>query len=242
MTTFATYSGASIKALEHNPKFNEVIDRKREILKSVSRHENFSPKSYLFVGFSGLILTVDKADVYVTSVDKSIRTKLDEFGVKYTYIDFDDLQNQKQKFDYVIAVDEFFTFANSEDHQRGLIEKLGAVTGHSLVTSLRDYKNQDYKDKEFSHPLTIRNDGDNKIFLEHHDYDYVDRNSWQTTVYEIHGDSLTTYGSFKRRTMFFKQLAKFSADAGSKKFYVHKNLMYKSLIKKNYEHLISITF
>jgi len=232
-----------MNSLEHNPKQNEVIDRKREILKSISRHEAFTPKSYLFVGFSGLVITVDQtAEVYVTMIEESIQKKLDKKGVKYTYIDFDDLGNIDKKFDYVVAVDEFFTFANSEDHQRGQIEKLARVTGHSIITSLRDYKNQDYKDKEFSHPLTIRNDGDNKIFLEHHDYDYVDRNSWETTVYEIHDDSLTTYGSFKRRTMFFKQLAKFSADAGSKKFYVHKNLMYKSLIKKNYEHLISITF
>jgi len=62
-------------------------------------------------------------------------------------------------------------------------------------------------------------------------------------VYEIGKDnSLTTYGLFERRTMFFKQLAKFSMDAGAVNFLVHKNLMYKSLIKKNYEHVISIQF
>jgi len=42
--------------------------------------------------------------------------------------------------------------------------------------------------------------------------------------------------------MFFKQLAKFSIDAGAVNFLVHKNLMYKSLIKKNYEHVVSIQF
>jgi hypothetical protein len=49
-------------------------------------------------------------------------------------------------------------------------------------------------------------------------------------------------GLFARRSMYFKQMAKFSIDAGAKEFYVHKNLMYKSLIKKNYEHVISISF
>ncbi|NBW58034.1 hypothetical protein EBR43_09720, partial [bacterium] len=55
-------------------------------------------------------------------------------------------------------------------------------------------------------------------------------------------DHLETYGPFARRNMYFKQLAKFSMDAGAENFYVHKNLMYKSLIKKNYEHIITIKF
>ena len=53
---------------------------------------------------------------------------------------------------------------------------------------------------------------------------------------------MDTYGEFARRTMYFKQLANFSLAAGSTDFIVHKNLMYKGLIKKNYEHVITITF
>ena len=75
-----------------------------------------------------------------------------------------------------------------------------------------------------------------------HDYDLQDRNSWNTTVHEIDNENLTVSGPFARRAVFFKQLAKFSADAGAVGFSVHKNLMYKSLIKKNYEHVISIRF
>ena len=61
-------------------------------------------------------------------------------------------------------------------------------------------------------------------------------------VYELLGNDANTAGPYNRRSMFFKQMAKFSIDAGAKEFYVHKNLMYKSLIKKNYEHVISISF
>jgi hypothetical protein len=53
---------------------------------------------------------------------------------------------------------------------------------------------------------------------------------------------MEAWGPFARRAMFFKQLAKFSHDAGAVGYNVHKNLMYKSLIKKNYEHVISIRF
>ena len=53
---------------------------------------------------------------------------------------------------------------------------------------------------------------------------------------------MKSYGVFERRTMFFKQLAKFSMDAGAMNFLVHKNIMYKSALKKNYEHVVSIQF
>ena len=52
----------------------------------------------------------------------------------------------------------------------------------------------------------------------------------------------TFMGRYNRRTLFFKQLAKISSDAGALNFVVHKNLMYKSLLKKNYEHVITIEF
>jgi hypothetical protein len=56
------------------------------------------------------------------------------------------------------------------------------------------------------------------------------------------GAEMQKHGPFQRRTMFFKQMAKYTKDAGAVDFMVHKNLMYKSLIKKNYEHVISIKF
>ena len=111
-----------------------------------------------------------------------------------------------------------------------------------VISTVRDYKNQDFKDRDFSIPIAVRNSGDQKIFVESHDWDLADRTRWNTMVYEIMGSSLKTYGIFDRRTMFFKQLAKFSIDAGAVNFMVHKNLMYKSLIKKNYEHVVSIQF
>jgi hypothetical protein len=113
-----------------------------------------------------------------------------------------------------------------------------------VISTLRDYKNQDYKDREFSIPALIRNGSQSQLFLESHDWDQRDRTHWNTMLFEIDRTTSNTvsYGPFERRTMFFKQLAKFSMDAGAAHFLVHKNLMYKSLIRKNYEHVISIQF
>ena len=109
---------------------------------------------------------------------------------------------------------------------------------------MRDYKNQDYKEREFSIPAQVRNGTTSQLFLESHEWDQRDRTHWNTMLYEIDRatGSTVSYGPFERRTMFFKQLAKFSMDAGAVHFLVHKNLMYKSLLKKNYEHVISIQF
>jgi hypothetical protein len=180
--------------------------------------------------------------IAVTDITDEIKKFLDTTGVKYVYIKEADLHEYKKQFDWVVAADEYFTFASTENEQLSKIQTLADLSKNIIVTTLRDYKNQDFRDREFSQPLAVRNGKDSKIFLEYHDHDYTDKNSWKTTVYEMLNTTTTTYGTFDRRSMFFKQMAKFSIDAGAKEFYVHKNLMYKSLIKKNYEHVISISF
>jgi hypothetical protein len=140
-------------------------------------------------------------------------------------------------------MDEFFTFADSDQSQQDAIAKICSLATAFVISTIRDYKNQDFKDREFSKPALVRNGSDTKVFLENHDWDLKDRTRWNTMVYEINKDnSMASYGVFERRTMFFKQLAKFSHDAGAVNFLVHKNLMYKSLIKKDYEHVVSIQF
>ena len=239
---FASYTEASVNALKFNPKSQEVIDRKQEILKSVAQHHNSVPTNILFYGFSPLMLASSCQQLSITNINDEIKNYLDSIGIKYTYIDAKDLARQSKSFSWVIASDEYFTFANDEDEQKNKVENLTNLAKNVVLTTLRDYKNQDFRDREFSQPLAVRKGNDSKIFLEYHDYDYNDKNNWKTTVYEMQDTNAKTYGVFARRSMFFKQLAKFSIDAGAKDFYIHKNLMYKSLIKKNYEHVISISF
>lgn len=235
--SFALYSEISVRALQFNPKMSDVIAKKSEVLNSISEHHGGNPSSVLFCGFSPLMLAANYKDVSAIGLTEDTKKWLDSLSIKYTSIDESQLKNKK--FDWVIAGDEFFTFAESEDEQRRCVEKVIKVTGTALITTLRDYKNFDYKDKEFSYPLAVHKGKESLVFLEYHDN--IDRNRWKTMVYEIQGDSVEVSGPFDRCSMFFKQLAKFSIDAGAKNFYVHKNLMYKSVIKKNYEHVISIT-
>lgn len=240
--TYANYTNISATAFEFNPRSKDLIARKQEIILSIAEHYGSTPASILFVGFSGMIVGSTCKQIFVTHVDEDTRTFLDQQNIKYTYIDPKDLNNHKKQFNWVVATDEYLTFARTEDEQRLKIEQLASLTKDVIVTTLRDYKNQDFKDREFSQPLAVHNQNEHKIFIEYHNYDYNDKNSWTTTVYDLQGPVSQVHGPFDRRNMFFKQMAKFSLDAGAKNFLVHKNLMYKSLIKKNYEHVISISF
>ena len=239
---FANYTESSVNALKFNPKSQEVIDRKKEIVQSISSHHGAGPTSILFYGFSPLMLASTYKQISVTGITPEIKSHLDTTGIKYTYIENKDLVNHKKQFNWVVATDEYFTFAKTEQEQMDKIQTVCGLAKNVVVTTLRDYKNQDFRDREFSQPLAVHAHNDTKIFLEHHKQNFNDKNAWDTTVYSMHGESATIYGPYARRSMFFKQMAKFSIDAGAKEFYVHKNLMYKSLIKKNYEHVISISF
>jgi hypothetical protein len=242
MTEFANYTKILLSALSTNPKANEVISKKFEIISSIYDFHNIAPVNTLFVGFNPAIMNV-KTGLHVTAIDQQTLEYIKEQNPNVTYIDFDELSAHYKKFDSVIAFDEFFTFAKTDDEQQQLIKLICSLARQVVISTVKDYKNQDFKDKEFSSPAVIRNGAENKLFLEFHNWNFKDRANWDSYTYEIDtSNGFVSHGPFARRTMYFKQLAKFSNDAGAVHFQVHKNLMYKSLIKKNYEHVISIIF
>lgn len=242
--TFAAYTDAVLSALTFNPRLDDVVARKQEILDGVYRTENLDPTSILFVGFNPAILSCKAKTIAVTEISEQAQEYLKSQGIKFTYISESELSAYQKAFQCVIAMDEYFTFAGSDQEQQHKISKICNLATAFVISTIKDYKNQDFKEREFSHPVMVRNAGNSKLFLENHDWDLKDRTLWNTMVYEIDSPSnaLKSYGVFNRRTMYFKQLAKFSMDAGAMNFLVHKNLMYKSLIKKNYEHVVSIQF
>jgi len=243
MTNFANYTQILLNALQNNPKSQDVVIKKQEILDSVYDFHNISPTSTLFVGFNPAILNTNNR-IVLTECSDTVLAYLQSKSINFEYIEFDRLSQYRKAFDSVVAFDEFFTFGLTDTEQQDNIQTICEAAEQVVISTVRDYKNQDFKDKEFSTPALIRNSGENSIYMEFHDWSIKDRAAWITTVYEITNpkNTMQPHGPFDRRTMYFKQLAKFSMDAGATHFQVHKNLMYKSLIKKNYEHVISIIF
>lgn len=244
MTDFSQYTDSILSALKNSNKDQDIINKKVDILKGIYDFYNFIPESILFIGFNPALLGLKTQHIYVTEIGKAARDYLDAKGIDYTYVDENTLDSRSKEFDVVVAADEYFTFASSDQGQIDKVKQICSLAREFVVSTLRDYKNQDYKDREFSIPAVARNNNATCVYTEFHDWHPSSKSQWQSRLYEINNTTgnLTTYGPFARHTMYFKQLAKFSIDSGAHDFVVHKNLMYKSVVKKNYEHVISIRF
>ena len=236
-TAFEKYSDILFSAFTFSNKQQEIATKKKEILDEVLDYYNIQTKNILFIGFSPCIHLFKEYNITVTEVGQETREYLEKQNCQY--VDFDSIQDKS--YDVVVAVDEYLTFAETDQDQRDLIDSLARITKTCIITTLRDYKNQDFKNREFSLPIVVRGTS-KRIYLENYDYDPVDRNLCNATNYVIDDSSVDIIGPFHRRNLFFKQLAKFSLDAGADSFLIHKNIMHKSIIKKNYEHIITIKF
>ena len=239
---FASYTECLLQAFLLHSKTAEVLKRKKEIIDEVAYFHNYTPSRVLYVGFNPVILVDESEEIAVTAVSKKVQEYLTSAGVKYTYIPDDKIKNFYKKFNSVVALDEYFTFAADDNEQKNRVLDICNLATDYVITTCRDYKNQEFKDREFSIPDMVKTGKENNVFLEFHDHNIHDKNSWTTYVYQINGSNFAMSGPYARKAMYFKQLAKFSHDAGAVGYNVHKNLMYKSLIKKNYEHVISIRF
>jgi hypothetical protein len=240
MSSFIQYNDVILDGFVSNSKRNDIINKKRDLLDSILGHYQIQATNILFVGFSPWCLGLSDQPFAITEVSDKVLEFLDKQGCNYTHYDLTALSNKK--YSIVIASDEYFTFASTDIEQRSLVDTLSKLTSGIIVTTLRDYKNQDFKDREFSQPIMVKGQDTGKIFLEHYEYDIKDKNSSVSKTFVINEQSSEMFGPFARRNMYFKQLAKFSMDAGASSFFVHKIIMYKSIIKKNYEHIITIKF
>ena len=100
------------------------------------------------------------------------------------------------------------------------------------------YANQRY----FEEPFVLRTDSGDAICIRKREWDTQDRQAWTQQNYIIHADDLLICPPWRRRTMYFKQLAKFTSDLGSTSFAVEKKTMYKPAFSKTFEYVVCIKF
>jgi hypothetical protein len=235
MSQFSTYTEVIFDAFCLHKKNKEIIDRKQDIINKTTEFYNVSPDSFLFIGFNPAILSVNAKEIFVTEVSDRVFSWLTDIRPEIKRFE------EIRKVDCIVAVDEYLTFAKTDQDQKDLVANLCNLATELIITTVKDYKNQDFKDREYSQPAIIKFDNSLTAYTEIHNWDMADRNSFITSTYTLNNNAVCSAVS-NRRTMYFKQLAKFCLDAGATDFLVHRSLMFKSLIKKNYEHVISIRF
>ena len=153
-----------------------------------------------------------------------------------------DFVAQGRKFDWVIASDEWITYADSEEEQQQMISLISKITRKGFFTTLKDYKNMYANQRYFEEPFVLRSDKGDAIVVRQREWDNSDRQSWTSKNYIIHNEELYLCNPWRRRTMYFKQMAKFCSDVGSKNFSVEKSNMYKPPFSKTFEYVIFVDF
>lgn len=236
---FTGVSPAILAAFNAYQRKDGLVERKYQLLKSVLSANKNDDGSILFLGFDPWVMADwNPRPIFIGMITDEVAQYLTDNNVLYTRL-YDDEIHDTIPFDIVVAADEILTYA--DNNQRDLVNLMSELANELFVTTLRDYKNQPPQSRDFSIPTVIKNDEKFSVFVEYHHYEYKVKTRWTSYIYE-NGANINIYGGFKRQPMFFKQLAKFAYDAGATNFTIHKDLMFKSLLKKNYEHLISVSF
>lgn len=221
-----------------NGKWDESVATKSDVIERLIQSLNITVDKILFVSFNPIVSLLAKKFSITVVCDKELEDHFDFSNITR----ISNIDECNELFELVFALDEFFTFADSEDNQRQLLEQVQKVCKGWLVTTLRDYKNFAPHKKNQIETFNI-NSNNNYIVLENNVADKLDKQLWDNYWHCIKNHKqLLTLGPTKRRTMYFKQLAKYSSDLGSDQYVIQKNLLYKGFFSKNFEHIITVKF
>jgi hypothetical protein len=192
------------------------IKRTQKQLTQIFHELNHTPKNILSLGYSS------SASMYLSQAG---------LNVDYT---------PNKKYDTVLALDEFFTRADSESEQKKIIEdtiKLIAPGG-IILASVRDYRNNPVHKRNLGDSSYININNTHYVVVEINQPDSTNNQAWHQTNFVIENDnSATAYELGNRRTLYFKQLAKYCNDAGCNQFGVLKEHFWKSPWKRSMEHI-----
>jgi hypothetical protein len=212
----------------------EQAQAKYDIMQKLLGSLYIQPTKILFTHFNPIVLLLEKDYECWVVGDQSLKYS---YQSSATFID--NIAQIKGNADVTVALDEYFTYAVTEQDQRNLLNDIQKVTSGHLITSLQDYKNN------APHKRNHVDSGvyGDTIILEQSQVDKNNKQNWQTHIYFIENNrDLTVVGPLDRRTMYFKQLAKYSSDIGGTDYVIQKNLLYRGFFRKNYEHIITVKF
>jgi len=123
-----------------------------------------------------------------------------------------------------------------------MLSLVSKIARKGFFTTIKDYKNMYANQRYFEEPFVLRTQSGDAIIIRQREWDQTDRQAWTQKNYIIHDEELIKCQPWKRRTMYFKQLAKFTSDLGARGFTVEKQNMYKPAFSKTFEYVVCIKF
>ena len=245
LTNYAAYYQFIGEFASKNDKIDELAEKKADTMVGAFTNEDVKPQSVLSLGF-GLVpigLINKGYDVTIGYCSEACKAYGEEIGIadRMTDMLLPDFVDAGEKFDAVIAADDFMTYLHTEQAQIEACEQLTSIANNIIVITARDYKNLPQHHRHFDEPLAFSYEEDKDVVLfQRRKWNKSDRQTWQSYMYAITQDDTHILGPVTRRTIYFKQLAKYMHDCGVSDYKIQKNLLYKPLFAKHYEHLITI--
>jgi hypothetical protein len=196
----------------HLPKAKQLYD-------SMVTQLGFSPKRVLSLGKSWLSEHLTAAGINVL---------------------FPHQIKNSEGFDIILAMDEILTREKTEADQKKLIGQIMQLTspGGYLVASLRDYRNTNCHRRPLGDSTYNRLGEDDVVTVEVNGLEFKDKQEWQQKIHVVVNDSqFTCLDLGPRRTLYFKQMAKYCSDAGASDFSVSKDLHWRNHLRRIPEHV-----
>ena len=145
-----------------------------------------------------------------------------------------------KKYDTILALDETLCRFSNESSQKQAINNLlnYLSPGGLMLVSLRDYRNGNFHRRPLGDTVLNEIDGEEYVTVEINQHNTHDKQAWVQKMYFIknHNDLQVIYCG-DRRTLYFKQLAKYSNDFPNVKFGIYKEIFWKGIWRRTPEHL-----
>lgn len=149
--------------------------------------------------------------------------------------------DKDQRFDVILALDEILTREPEEQAQKKLITQIVGLLKPqgTLIASLRDYKNGGYHKRPLGDTISAKINDHRFVITEVNEIDNNDKQRWFQKIYVVEDDeSFVCLEAGHRRTLYFKQFAKYCADAGCDSFGTFKNQFWRGHLRRTLEHLV----
>lgn len=144
------------------------------------------------------------------------------------------------KFDLIIALDEVLTRdADEQSQKKHIMQVAGLLKSDGiLMSSLRDYRNTNCHRRPMGDACFNILGDENIVTVEINELNAKDKQSWTQKIHVVSNDTdFTCIDAGPRRTLYFKQLAKYCADSGADKFGIMKDIYWKGHLRRTPEHV-----
>lgn len=149
--------------------------------------------------------------------------------------------DQTDRFDLILALDEVLTREADEVNQKKTISQLISFLkpGGVMLASLRDYRNTNCHRRPLGDTIFSQIGGDRYVVTEVNELDMNDKQRWFQKYHVVRNDTeFSCIEQGARRTLYFKQLAKYCHDANAAEFGSIKDGFWRNHLRRTPEHLI----